>query len=105
MGSLSGFEIVLLEDSAELALQIRKILEADGALVTEARTARSGVAACVETYPHLVISDLSLIGHGGFQFLVEAKKLADIRRIPVLALGSPDDKQGILRAMRLGATD
>lgn len=105
MGSLSGFEIVLLEDSGEISARIRKLLEQEGAIIVEARTARSGIAACAEVYPHLVLCDLGMIGHGGFHFICEIKKHHALRAVPVLALSAPGDKAGILRGMQLGAAD
>jgi len=105
MALFRGKEILLLEDAAELLLQVRQVLEADGALIEDTRTVRSGLAAAHEMLPHLVIVDLNLVGSGGIQFLTEAKKLPRLAKIPILVLGKAREKDLILRATQLGAAD
>lgn len=105
MGLFRGKEILLLEDAGDLLLQIRQVLEADGALVEDTKTARSGLAAANETLPHLIIVDLNLVGAAAVQFLTEVKKLPRLAKIPVLVLGKAREKEAILRATQLGAAD
>jgi CheY-like chemotaxis protein len=104
MGTLHGFEILLIEDAADLGSQIRRVLETHGATVSEARTARSGLVASIEVFPHLIVCDLGLVGAGGFQFLTELKRTPELAKVPVLALSGSGDKASILRAMSLGAS-
>ena len=105
MALFRGKEILLLEDAADLLLQIRQVLEADGALVEDARTVRSGIAAANETLPHLIIVDLNLTGAVALQFLSEFKRHPQLAHIPILTMGKAREKEAILRASQLGASD
>lgn len=98
-------EILILEDAADLLLQMRQVLEADGALVEDARTAKSGLALATEMLPHLIIVDLNLTGMGAFQFLADLKKASRLGKIPLLVVGKSREKELIVRATQLGATD
>jgi two-component system chemotaxis response regulator CheY len=100
-----GKEILILEDAADLLLQMRQVLGADGALVEDTRTARSGLASAQEILPHLIIIDLALTGGGALQFLQDFKKLPHLGRIPLLVLGKAREKEIIVRATQLGAAD
>lgn len=100
-----GKEILILEDAADLLLQMRQVLGGDGAMVEDTRTARSGLASAQEILPHLIIVDLSLTGGGALQFLLEIKKLPHLAPIPILVLGHAREKELIVRATKLGATD
>jgi DNA-binding response OmpR family regulator len=105
MATLQGIEILLIEDAADLALQMRRFLEGNGATVLTERTAKSGIAVAIEAFPHLIICDLGLAGGGGFQFISELKKTRGLSRVPILALTSGMDKSAILRALSIGAVD
>jgi CheY-like chemotaxis protein len=108
MGSLSGIEILIVTDSTEVLAQLRKVLDPEGAWVSDARTARSALSAALELHPHLVICDLALLGHGAFIFLREFRAslgFAHTTKTPVLALGDARSREGIVQATQLGATD
>src|SRR4051794_33503132 len=105
MGSLLGTEILLIEDATELTKLYRRVLEADGATVHEASTAKSGIVAASELYPHLIVCDLGLMGHGAFQFLAALKKAQPLARIPLLTLSQATEKADILRARALGVEE
>jgi CheY-like chemotaxis protein len=105
MALFRGKEILLIEDASDLQLQIRQVLEADGALVNDARTARSAMTALSETFPHLIVLDLGLAGSGALLFLAEMKKIPHFARIPILTLGKAREKEVIMRATQLGAAD
>lgn len=100
-----GKEILVLGDAADLLLQIRQVLDVDGALVEDTRTARSGLVFAQEILPHLIIVDLNLTGRGAFQFLNDIKKVPHLARIPLLVLGKAREREMIVRATQLGATD
>jgi DNA-binding response OmpR family regulator len=105
MSLFRGKEILVLEDAADLLLQIRQVLGADGALVEDTRTARSGLAQAQEILPHLIIVDLNLTGGGALHFLQDFKKLPHLARIPILVLGKARERELIMRATQQGATD
>lgn len=105
MALFRGKEILVLEDAGDLMLQIRQVLGADGALVEDTRTARSGLASAQEILPHLIIIDLNLTGGGALQFLQDLKKVPHLAGIPLLVLGKAREKELIVRATQLGAAD
>ena len=93
MALFRGKEIVVIVDTADLMMQIRQVLEADGALLEEARTVRSALASASENLPHLIIADLNVTGGGALQFLAEVKKLPMLAKIPVLNSDRPAKKR------------
>jgi DNA-binding response OmpR family regulator len=105
MPLFGGKEILVLEDAADLLVQIRQVLEGDAAVVEDTRTAKSGVALAGEILPHLIIVDLNLTGSGALHFLADIKRIPQLARIPILALGKAREKELIVRATQLGATD
>lgn len=105
MALFRGKEILVIEDAADLLLQMRQVLGADGAVVEDTRTARSGLASAQEVLPHLIIVDLNLTGGGALQFLQDFKKLPHLSRIPILVLGKAREREAIMRATQMGATD
>lgn len=105
MASLKGKEILIVDDAADARLLARKILEVDGATVSEAETVEEGLRTAKTLVPHLILIDLDMPGKDGFDFLESRKADPLFRGIPTLVLSGLKDKVSVQRAVSLGADD
>ena len=97
--------IVLVEDSREIAMIIKRTVSSYGYHV---RTVPDGVKALNEIKelpPHLVLLDIMLPDIDGLDILSEIKKTNYLKHIPVVMVTSVNAKEKIVQAMNLGASD
>lgn len=105
MPSLSGKNILLIDDADEIRVLARRILEVDGASVSDAPSIDQGVSIARENVPHLVIVDLSLPEKTGFDFLEFRRTDSLLQGIPAIVLSGNKDRESVQRAISLGAND
>ena len=78
--------ILVVEDSPDIRVLVRMLLEAGGHEVSTAPDGRAGVDAVRATRPDLVLMDLSLPVLSGWEATKEIKEDPDIASIPVVAV-------------------
>ena len=78
--------ILVVEDSPDIRVLIRMLLEAAGHEVTTAPDGRAGVEAVRAERPDLVLMDLSLPVLSGWEATKEIKEDPDIASIPIVAV-------------------
>ncbi len=105
MASLSGKDILLIDDAEDVRLLAKKILEVDGAVVTEASGVDAGVAASRIQIPHLIIVDLEMPEKTGFDFLDRRRSDPQLRAIPTIVFSAKKDLASVQRAFALEAND
>jgi CheY-like chemotaxis protein len=97
--SLSGFEVLVVEDDADSREAIRLTLEASGATVATAGSASEALAALAARPCDLVVSDLAMPEQSGFWLVAKIRQLFPRRHVPVIAVtGHPFPPDGVLRA-------
>ncbi len=74
-----------------------------GATFDGAATASGGMALCETKHPDLVILDLGLPDHGGFDILPRLKNLYKDRDLPVIVLTVRKEQESRDMAAKLGA--
>lgn len=93
-GDLNNLDVLVLDDSVDTTEMLRCLLEQSGADVT---TASNGVDALRMASEHefdVVLSDISMPGMDGFEFVRRLRALPGKKDLPVLALtgfGRPED--------------
>jgi PAS domain S-box-containing protein len=98
---LDGIRALVVDDEADAIELVRHMLEAQGALVTTARSGEEALRMLETSEPDVLISDVGMPGMDGYQFM-KLMRAAEPkgRRLPALALTAfarPDDrKQAIL---------
>jgi PAS domain S-box-containing protein len=98
---LDGIRALVVDDERDAIELVRRVLEAQGAIVTSATSADEALRILASTEPDVLISDVGMPGMDGYQFL-RLMRAAERkgRRLPALALTAfarPDDrKQAIL---------
>lgn len=94
--------ILIVEDEAPIRRFLRVALEAEGHLVSEAATAREGIALAAKEAPAAMILDLGLPDAEGLAVLRAVREWSPL---PVLVLSVRSDESGKIAALDAGAQD
>ena len=95
--------ILLIEDDASLAANLRDVLEEDGFQVTLCNRGDEGLRRANNDECDVVLTDLRLPGLGGLELV---KQLHDIHpRLPVVLMTAHGTIETAIEATKLGAYD
>ena len=100
--SLEGMNVLVVDDSEDTTEMVRCLLEIGGANVTAVTSGFEGLRVAREKQFDVVLSDISMPGMDGFEFLGKLRRLPGYEDLPAVALtgfGRPEDVQ---RAQRQG---
>lgn len=103
--TLQGFEILVIDDDKDFLNLTRLILEAAGAKITTAETIKTGVAALQKKLPHLILLDINLPDANGLDFMEVRKKLESLKSIPIMVVSAKNDRETVMKSLKLGAVD
>lgn len=96
-------KILIVEDSADLAVGLRNNLEIEGYEVAVAQDGGAGLEVFRQQAPDLVVLDLMLPGMDGYRVLHEMRATGSV--VPVLVLTAKSEETDKVRGFRLGADD
>jgi GAF domain-containing protein/DNA-binding response OmpR family regulator len=82
--------VLVVDDDADMRHLLRRALERDGFVVTEAENGRVALERAREAAPGLVILDLLMPEMDGFEFAVEFRRHGEWRQIPLVILTAKD---------------
>lgn len=99
---MTATRILIVEDEAPIRRFLRVALEAEGHLVSEAATAREGIALAAREAPAAMILDLGLPDADGIAVLRAVREWSGL---PVLILSVRGDEAGKIAALDAGAQD
>ncbi len=104
--SLGGIRVLVVEDDADARELLTSVLERCGAHVTAAASAADGLGALEEAWPHVLLSDISMPGEDGYEFIrkVRALERGGRRAIPAIALTANARVEDRARALAAGYT-
>jgi DNA-binding NtrC family response regulator len=95
--------ILLIEDDARLAANLRQVLEDEGFVVTQCSRGDDGLRRATTDCFEVVLTDLRLPGLGGLELV---RQLRDARsRLPVLLMTAHGTIETAIEATKLGAYD
>jgi CheY-like chemotaxis protein len=100
-----GKTVLIVDDSEEVRILSRAILEKLSLRVLEAASALQAIDLITQQRPDIVILDLDMPQLSGFDFLSIRKSLPQISDIPVIVSSALKDIASIHKAINLGATD
>lgn len=103
MNTTTAHSILVVEDSATQAEQLRFILERHGHRVSVAGNGPEALRLIARNLPTLVISDIVMPEMDGYELCAEIRSDETTRNLPVLLLTSLSSTQDILRALECGA--
>ena len=101
-GLLSQMRILVVDDSADTVDMLRKLFEMDGALVTTAASGMEALEIAREQTFDAVLSDISMPGMDGFEFVRRLRELPAQADVPVLALTGFGRAEDVERAQAEG---
>lgn len=94
--SLDGMSVLVVDDSEDTAEMVRHLLEIGGAVVTAVTSGFDALRVASEKQFDVVLSDISMPGMDGFEFLNKLRALPGYHDLPAVALtgfGRPEDVQ------------
>lgn len=95
-------KILIIDDEASIRSILRLNLKAKGFDVDEATNAKSGLEKVSSYHPHLIILDLELPDHHGFQVL---KNIRSWSTVPIVVLTVSDAETTKVELLEAGADD
>ena len=96
IGTLLGLAVLVVDDSEDTTEMVRHLLEIGGASVHVATSGFEGLRLAQDREFDVVLSDISMPGMDGFEFLSKLRKLPGKEDLPAVALtgfGRPEDVQ------------
>ncbi|HET9479488.1 MAG TPA: ATP-binding protein, partial [Pyrinomonadaceae bacterium] len=94
LDSLEGMNVLVVDDSEDTTQMVRHLLEISGATVTAVTSGFEALRVAREKHFDVVLSDISMPGMDGFEFLNRLRGLPGYRDLPAIALtgfGRPED--------------
>jgi signal transduction histidine kinase len=101
LGTLAGFDILLVDDDADGRELLATVLRRHGARVATAGSAAAALAHFARRKPDLILSDIGMPGQDGYSLLAQMKRAApdfDIPAIAITAFTSADDRARAIAA-------
>jgi DNA-binding response OmpR family regulator len=100
-------EARLLVVDADLATRtvLHRRLERQGYLIEEATTSHEVADRLAAERFDLVLLDINMLGPDGFELLQRRRHDIRLRQVPVVVVCAPDQTDGVVRAIELGAED
>jgi CheY-like chemotaxis protein len=99
---LSGVKVLVVDDEADSVEIVRRILGRTGAVVCTAGSMEEALAEFVRFAPHVVLSDIGMPGHDGYELLAHLRELPGGRTVPAVALTALARTEDRTRALRAG---
>ena len=96
IGTLTGMNVLVVDDSEDTTEMVRHLLEISGASVSAATSGKEALRIAREKQFDVVLSDISMPEMDGFEFLSKLRKLPGKEDVPAVALtgfGRPEDVQ------------
>ena len=97
-------EVLVAEDSATQAEQLRHLLEGQGYTVTTAGDGKQALKAARKRKPTLIISDIVMPETDGYTFCKAIKADLQLRDVPVIIVTTLSSIQDIATALECGRT-
>ena len=94
--TLHGLRVLVVDDSEDTTEMVQHLLEIGGATVHVATSGAEGLRLAQEKQFDVVLSDISMPGMDGFEFIGKLRKVPGKEDIPAIALtgfGRPEDVQ------------
>ena len=98
----AGRSILIIDDEVDFLEILGSVLEHHNASVLTASTGRDGFEMARTHIPDIIVSDISMPGINGFDFLRLIKQFPLTSRIPVVAITSHKDDHYRKRAIASG---
>ena len=99
---LAGVKVLVVDDEADSARRHPALLERSGAEVRTASSMDEALAEFARFSPHVVLSDIGMPGHDGYELIARLRALPGARSVPAVALTALARSEDRTRALRAG---
>jgi two-component system, OmpR family, alkaline phosphatase synthesis response regulator PhoP len=98
--------VLVIEDDPTISGLIEFRLQRDGYVITKAVDGHAAMAAfSASAVPDLVVMDVMMPFHDGYELLTNLRARESWKRVPVIMLTSMSREEDILKGLQMGATD
>lgn len=97
--------ILVVDDEPDITALVAYHLAKEGYRVTTAATGADALRSAREERPDLVVLDLMLPGHSGYEVLTELRRRDETRDVGVLLLTARKEEPDRIKGLSLGADD
>ena len=102
---MGNYRILVLDDDAGARTLLEIMLSRSGFTVALVNDADDALESLQESLPDLVISDISLPGMSGIEFVEIVRQREGMAKLPVIILSAHHDEPTIKKALNAGATE
>lgn len=99
---LDGIHVLVVDDDRDIGEVLQFVLEAQGALVSVARSAKEALAALTHSMPHVLLSDLAMPEGSGYELMRNIVAREGQRAPPAAALSAYAPGQDLGEALSAG---
>ena len=103
--STQPHRILVVDDEPDITALVAYHLAKEGYRVTTAGTGADALRSAREERPDMVVLDLMLPGHSGFEVLAELRRREETRDVGVLLLTARKEEPDRIKGLSLGADD
>jgi len=100
--SLSGLDVLIVEDSFDTLTLLSAVFTREGANVTTAASAAEALELAVNKRPAVIISDIGMPDVDGYQLLEQIKVLPGMDEVPAIAISGYASDEDRARALDTG---
>lgn len=98
-------QVLVVEDERDIAALVAYHLTKEGYRVRTAADGPDAIGSAVHERPDLIVLDLMLPGHSGYEVITELKRRAETSEIPIVVLTARRDEQDRIKGLELGVDD
>jgi CheY-like chemotaxis protein len=105
--ALTGLQILVVDDDPDILELFAAALTACGGDVTATDNASDGLALAIRTRPHVIVSDIAMIGEDGYWLIGRLRQLPPemLPRVPVIAATAYGREHSRSRVLAAGFTE
>ena len=100
--NLAGIRVLVVDDQEDSVEIVRRVLERNGGNVCTARSMDEALKAFANFSPDVLLSDIGLPNHDGYELIARLRSLPGGRRVPAVALTALARSEDRNRALRAG---
>lgn len=104
---LTGLQILIVDDDPDILDLFATALRACGGEVSAAHNASDGLALAIRTRPHVIVSDIAMVGEDGYWLIGRLRQLPTgvLPQVPVVAATAYGREHSRTRVLAAGFTE
>jgi len=99
---LAGVDLIIVDDDIDSARTVQAILKRRGAIVRVGGSMEEALALFAEAAPQVLISDIGMPGHDGYELITKIRSLPGGKAVPAIALTALARTEDRTRALKAG---